>query len=392
VTMARRALVFLGATMVILCALLVLGAFVSKLAYLGVAGSALLSQYGPWLTVLPLTGVAIYLAATSRRAARSRAIFAALGFLSVVGAGIAVARMINAASGAGVSIHLGKTFSLSTVFEPAPLDATEQYGSFGAEALHVAVYRHKGTTEGLAPVLVYIHGGGFVAGARTDHAQDMRWFSEKGWLVISIDYPLSSEDRHLWDQASRDIACALVWVAQNSIRYGAEVSRLSLIGESAGGSLVLNAAYRANQGTLMSSCEGTIPHVSAVSVLYPVVDLAGIYDNPDPALGTFSRRLATYYTGGTPQQYPDRYAAVSPATHISTAAPPTFILVGTSDHLVSPEGAYAFAATAAAAGIDVRLVRFPYGEHGFDRMAGSIGNQLFRQATYDFLKSHGQAP
>jgi acetyl esterase len=392
VIVVRRALMFLGATMVIVSALLVLGGFLSTLAYLGIAGSSALSQYGPWLIVLPVMGVAIYLAATSKRAGRGTVILGGLGLLSSLGASIAVAQMIHAANGAGVSIHLGKTFSLSTVFEPVPLDATEQYGSCGPEALYVAVYRHKGPSDRLAPVLVYIHGGGFVAGARTDHAQDMQWFAEKGWLVISVDYPLSSEHRHLWDQASRDIGCALVWVAQNSARYGANASRLSLIGESAGGSLVLNAAYWANQGTLPSSCEGSVPHVSAVSVLYPVVDLANIYANPDPALGSFSRRLATYYTGGTPQQYPERYAAVLPAAHISTAAPPTFMLVAANDHLVPPEGAYAFAKTAAAAGIDVRLVRFPYGEHGFDRMAGSIGNQLFRQATYDFLKSHGQAP
>jgi len=391
-SMARRALSYLGAMLVIVSALIVLGGLVPKLPYLGVAGSAVLSPYGPWMIVLPFTGIACVVLATSVRRSRSTAILTGIGLMAAIGASVAVVRMVNAASGAGVSIHLTKAFSLSTVFEPVPLDATEQYGSYGQEVLRVAVYRPTGRSDRPAPVLVYVHGGGFVAGARTDHAQDMKWFAERGWLVISVDYPLSSEQRHLWDQASRDIGCSLDWVARNSPRYGADASRLSLIGEFAGGSLVLNVAYMANQGTLLSSCGGTVPHVSAVSALYPVVDLAGIYANPDAALGSFSRRLAIDYTGGVPEQYPDRYAAVSPATHISPAAPPTFILVGTSDHLVPPQGAYDFAARAAAAGIEAHLVRFPYGEHGFDRMAGSIGNQLFRQATYNFLCSHGQAP
>jgi acetyl esterase len=389
---ARCALAILGATFVIISALIVIGGFIPKLAYLGVAGSSMLSQYGPWMIVVPLIGVACVALATSVRRSTSAAIVAAIGLLAVIGANVAVIQMVNAASGAGVPIHLGSAFNLSTVFEPVPLDATEEYGSYGLEALKVAIYRPTRHSDHPAPVLLYVHGGGFVAGSRTDHAQDMKWFAEKGWLVISVDYPLSSEQRHLWDQASRYIGCSLVWVARNSLRYGADASRLSLIGESAGGSLVLNAAYMANQGTLLSSCGGTIPHVSAVSALYPVVDLAGVYANPDLALGSFSRRLAIYYTGGYPEQYPDRYAAVSPSTHINSAAPPTLVFVGTSDHLVPPEGAYAFASRAEAAGIQIRLVRFPYGEHGFDRMAGSIGNQLFRKATYDFLCSHGQVP
>jgi acetyl esterase len=388
----RRALVFFGAATIILCALSVLGGFAPNLAYVGVIGSSLLSQGGPWLIVVPLLGAVCIIVAASVRRSRSTVIFAAIGVLAALGAGVAVMQMAGAASAAGASIHLASALSLSTVFEPVPNHATEQYGSYGQAALNVTIYRPTAHSGNSVPVLVYVHGGGFVAGARTDHAQDMEWFAERGWLVISVDYPLSSEQRHLWDQARRYIACSLAWVAQNSQRYGADASRLSLIGESAGGSLVLNAAYMANQDNLPSSCEGTVPHVSAVCLLYPVVDLAGVYANPDPALGSFSRRLATSYTGGTPQEYPDRYAAVSPSTHISTMAPPTLIIVGASDHLVPPEGAYAFAASATEAGVEVRVVRFPFGEHGFDLLAGSIGNQLFRQSTYEFLKRHGQAP
>jgi acetyl esterase len=387
----RRVVVFFGAATVILCALSVLGGFAPKLAYLGVVGSSLLSQGGPWLVVAPLFGVGCTVAASVRRS-RSTVIFAGIGALAAIGAGVAMMQMASAASAAGASIDLGSALSVSTVFKSVPSDATEQYGSHGQEVLKAAVYRPTRRSENLAPVLVYVHGGGFIAGARTDHAQDMKWFAERGWLVISVDYPLSSEQRHLWDQASRYIGCSLGWVARNSQRFGGDASRLTLIGESAGGNFVLNAAYMANQGALQSSCEGTIPHVSAVSALYPVVDLAGIYENPDLALGSFSRRLATYYTGGTPQQYPERYAAVSPSTHISATAPPTLIIVGASDHLVPPEGAYAFAASATEAGVEVRVVRFPFGEHGFDLLAGSIGNQLFRQVTFEFLKRHGQGP
>jgi acetyl esterase/lipase len=209
---------------------------------------------------------------------------------------------------------------------------------------------------------------------------------------IAVDYTLSSEQVHLWNLTIRQIGCSLAWVARNSARYGGDAGRLSLFGDSAGGNLVINAGYMANQRTLRSSCGGKVPHVATVVAMYPVVDVAASKDNADALLGAFARYLTAAYTGGTPRQYPDRYAAVSSATHINPAAPATLIIVGTNDHLVSPEGAYAFADKARTAGIEVRLVRFPHGEHGFDAVDGGIGDQLARQATYMFLKAHGQAP
>jgi acetyl esterase/lipase len=145
-------------------------------------------------------------------------------------------------------------------------------------------------------------------------------------------------------------------------------------------------------GTLESSCGGPRPVVSAVSALYPVVDVAGFYDNGDRALGAVSRDMAAAYTGGSPQEFPPRYAAIASATHISPAAPPTLILMGADDHLVPTEGTYRFVDQARAAGVDVELVAVPYADHVFDGRTGSIGQQAYRQLTLKRLRDHGQAP
>jgi acetyl esterase/lipase len=102
--------------------------------------------------------------------------------------------------------------------------------------------------------------------------------------------------------------------------------------------------------------------------------------------------MSERYTGGSPEQYPDRYAVVNSATHISAAAPPTLLIVPEADHLVAPDAAYEFNAQVQAAGVATRLIRMPYAEHAFDLTSGSIGDQLVRQSTLRFLEEHGLKP
>ena len=132
--------------------------------------------------------------------------------------------------------------------------------------------------------------------------------------------------------------------------------------------------------------------VRSVSALYPVVDPAGFFGNDTPALAGTSRAMVTAYTGGSPQQFPERYAAISSETHISPAAPPTLIIVGEADHLVPVEGTYRFTERARSAGVEVELGAVPYAHHVFDARRGSIGQQADRKLTARWLRAHGQAP
>ena len=311
--------------------------------------------------------------------------------LTIAGASIITARMTAAVEHAGADIDLVDTFGLGATASAPDAEAT--YANFDGEPLRLSIYRPAGSTaQDRAPVLVFVHGGGWVAGDRNAHSADLRWFAEQGWLTVTVDYALSTSDRHLWDVTQSQIGCALAWVADNAQRYGGDPDRLSLSGDSAGGNLAVNAAYLAAVGGLPSSCGGRVPAVDAVTALYPVVDPAGFYDNDDPALGGTARDMAGAYTGGSPQQFPQRYAAITSATHISAAAPPTLILLGEADHLVPAAGAYRFAEQAREAGVDVELVAVPYADHVFDARPGSIGQQAYRQLTARWLRSHGQAP
>jgi triacylglycerol lipase len=103
--------------------------------------------------------------------------------------------------------------------------------------------------------------------------------------------------------------------------------------------------------------------------------------------GVGARQFCTYYLGGPPQRYPDRYRAVDSGTYVSPAAPPTLVIHGDRDRLVPPQGVRAFVDKARAAGVRVELVRVPYADHAFDGFAsGSLGNQARLTVTARFLR------
>ena len=379
----------LATLLIVPVALGVIGTFLYDVPYVGLA-TAYVAWYLPWLMVVTLVGAGIALYRLCRRPDRFSAALVILAVATLVGASVIVARMTVAVERAGADIDLLDTFGIGQT-KWAPPDVEPIYSTFDGEPLRLSVYRPRGTPSH-APVLVYIHGGGWIAGDRSAHGADLRWFADQGWLTIGVDYALSSNQRHLWDLTQDQIGCALAWIADNASTYGGDASRLSLSGDSAGGNLAINAAYMAATGKLKSSCGGRLPAISAVSALYPVVDPAGFFNNDAPALAGTSREMAEAYTGGSPQQFPDRYAAISSGTYISPAAPPTLVIVGEADHLVPVEGTYRFTERVRSAGVDVELVAVPYADHVFDARRGSIGQQAYRQLTARWLEAHGQAP
>jgi acetyl esterase len=380
-----------GAALVI-CLLGLIGAHVYSLPFISPIGSTVLSVFGPWLVVVPIAIGALEIRLW--RAAHSRGIIL-LMTMAVAAAGwasVALARMVAEFHDHGVPINLIRAFGVRFL-QSSPPDDDLVYGTWQDKPLHLVVYKPRSATPGIsAPILLYIHGGGFTLGDRFESGTNLRWFADRGWLVLSIDYALSSVDRHLWDTTTSQVACAMAWTAANAARLDGDPARIALLGSSAGGNLAINAAYLANAGQIESSSGGTVPRVSAVSALYPPVDLAAAWASQVPAISDMARQFNTYYVGGSPQQFPDRYRFVASATHINAAAPPTLVIFGANDHLVPPDATDRFAQQARNAGIDVDSIRFPYGDHAFNLNQYGIGNQFYLGMTYQFLSKHGQRP
>ena len=386
-----KALKFLNYALLSLFGLAALGSFFPAIPVLGELGPIGTSTYGPWVTLISLVG-AVWLFLRWRRNRHKRTLVVALlAATAAFGFAYVQAQQIGVARANGINIDLAQAVFATSQSAPDPKPETIFYAAYDGQKLPLDIYRPKPDRRP-APIFVYVHGGGWGGQTLKQREADYRWFVARGYLVISLEYSLSTDKRNTWNIVEPQLGCALAWVGANAARHGGDTSKLALWGESAGGNLVLNISYRANAGTLKPSCPGAVPHIAATVALYPVVDPARMYRPVDPLLGPFGRMMGDHYTGGSPEKFPDRYTAIASATHINAKAPPTLLVIPEADHLVDPQAAYAFEAKARAAGIPTRLIKMPYAEHAFDLGSGSIGNQLVRQSMLRFLDEHGMRP
>src|SRR5204863_8163295 len=101
-------------------------------------------------------------------------------------------------------------------------------------------------TNGLAPCLVFLHGGGFVIGNLDSHDVVCRKLAHEGELiVISVDYRLAPE--HPFPAAPEDCITATKWVAANAKPLGVDATRIIVGGDSAGGNLAAVTALTARE-------------------------------------------------------------------------------------------------------------------------------------------------
>ena len=97
------------------------------------------------------------------------------------------------------------------------------------------------------PVVVYIHGGGWViADLDTYEASAMALAKKTGAIVASVEYRHAPE--HRFPAAHEDTFAAYQWVLENAGRFGGDPRRVAVAGESAGGNMAINVAIRARDG------------------------------------------------------------------------------------------------------------------------------------------------
>jgi acetyl esterase len=345
---------------------------------------------GPHLAFLSFLEVALATASVRRVRRRMAAATVVVATLALVVSVAITGRIVLAAGAAGGSVNpiLGLVLGSFTTPEP---DSREVYTTVAGQPQEVLIYRPTSDTTP-APVFVYIHGGGWNSGTADDSAHDLRWFADRGWLVISVEYPLATTTYPTWEVAPQTVSCALVWTAQNAARFGGDAERLVVAGDSAGGNLALNLAYSAASGHARSNCAGEVPTPNAVVVQYPVVDPQDAYDRGwgPPGEPADPKVFLAQYIGGTPQQFPDRIKAISTQTFLSDMAPQTLVIEPEKDGLIPTHAVINFVAKARAAGIELTLVEVPFADHGYDRMAAnSIGNQARLTITQRYLDSRG---
>lgn len=371
--------------LIVPCLIILFGAMVPVVPWLRIYAVSIIPNHSPWLAFCSLAGIFIGMLAHIRRRTRISLALVGVGGIATVAAAVVMLHLFAVGYRNGVWSYPIQALSLRDFGEGAAPDESRVYARPDGVPLSLDIYRPAGRARGaLSPVMVAVHGGGFFEGSRTFGAANLRWYADRGWTVISIDYRLADATHPTWNVAVNDVRCALAWTAAHADELGVDINRLTLSGGSAGGSLSLAAAYAPDAARPDPACGPHLPRVAAVVVKVPLIDPVDSWNRPGE-LRDLQRSYLTRYLGGSPQQYPARYAAVDLRRLIAPGNPPTLILGGANDPLVSPEPARDFTRRATAAGNNVRLILFPYSGHDFNTTYGSITNQAMLQITAQFM-------
>ncbi|WP_371749925.1 alpha/beta hydrolase [Streptomyces sp. NBC_01283] len=144
-------------------------------------------------------------------------------------------------------------------------EAAEAASTVLAGSVPARVYRPQATTP--APTVVYLHGGGWIAGDLDTHDVHARTLCrDLDAVVVSVDYRLAPE--HPFPAALEDAYTALTWVARHVEAFGGDPARLAVGGDSAGATLSAVCAQQAHAGGLS---------LAAQLLVYPSTDMAGAY-------------------------------------------------------------------------------------------------------------------
>jgi acetyl esterase/lipase len=378
--------------MVLPCLLILIGAVVPIIPWFRIYALGVVPNHTSWLFLWGIAALLIGLLANSLFKSRAAIALVATAVVTILATTWVMLHLLYIAQVNGARINVVRALELREVRDGARPDESRIYSRPGGEDLWLDIYHPARAPAGtLSPVLIAVHGGGFFQGSRTSGAANQRWFADHGWTVISIDYRLARDDRPTWNLATRDVQCALAWTVANAAALRIDLDRVTLTGGSAGGSLAMAAGYLANARRTDPECGPALPHIAVVVAKAPLIDVIGSWYYASE-LRDEQRSYLTRYIGGSPRDYPERYAAIDLRHFQFPSNPPTLILGGASDPLLSAEAGGDFVRKGNAAGLEVHQILFPYSGHDFNTTYNSITNQAMRQIIAQFIVDHGAGP
>ena len=254
----------------------------------------------------------------------------------------------------------------------------------GAEGdVRVIVYKPRKLIAPI-PLLLHLHGGGFVFGtADMSDPSHRAWAESASCIVASVDYRLAPETRY--PGALDDCFAALKWVYANAVRLGVDPARIAIHGESSGGGLAAALALRARD-------EGG-PPIAFQLLIYPMLDdRTGATRAAPPFGGEFiwtaaDNRFAWEAVLGVPPGSAtgiSPYAAPARATDLS-GLPPTLMATAALDIFIEENLDYA--RRLLAAGVPTELIVAPGAYHGFDTLnSNAVVSRTFTARCMEALR------
>lgn len=280
---------------------------------------------------------------------------------------------LQSAFESNVDVNQG-AFSALSLFKSSKEIAPQSiaYKKIAGEMLSIDFYRSSAT--GKRPCVLVIHGGSWSSGDSKQLPELNSYLAEQGYHVASVNYRKAPAFQN--PAPVEDVKDAMAFLKSRSEEFHIDTNQFVLLGRSAGGQIALLAAYSLHN-----------PSIKGVIDFYGPADMVWGYSLPSNPLVMDSRGVMERYLGGTYSKVPQNYEASSPILFADRQSPPTLMIHGDNDVLVSPVHSRKLNEKLQQNGVKHYLLRLPWGVHGFDYNLNGPGGQLSTYAVTYFLKS-----
>jgi acetyl esterase/lipase len=228
-----------------------------------------------------------------------------------------------------------------------------EYKNINGKSLQLDLYK-PANLKNPAPLLVFIHGGAWKSGKRSDYLVYLVDFAKRGYVTATVSYRLLNDGPYPF--CAEDIRDAVGWFFRNGEKYGYDPDRIALIGGSAGGHLAMLGGY--GWGKTEEGADSSNHKIKAVVDIYGPADLTTEYARNHP--------LVTSLIARSFKESPELYLKASPVSYLDKNDPPTLILHGTSDRLVPVSQSDDLKERLDSLGIPCEYYRLPLWPHTLD--------------------------
>ncbi|HET7531408.1 MAG TPA: alpha/beta hydrolase [Mycobacteriales bacterium] len=237
------------------------------------------------------------------------------------------------------------------------------YVGDGAVRHRLDIYRPRDPAKTGLPVIVQVHGGGWVIGRKDEQGLPlMTHLASRDWVCVAPNYPLSP--KATWPEHLIALKRALAWVREHIEDYGGDPSFVAVTGGSAGGHLAAMLALTQNEPRYQPGFETADTSVQACVPFYGAYDLANVLDT------RAGKQRADYFLNRMLFKSADPRVAedATPLLHVAGAdLPPFFVIHGTRDSLVPVAEARELVRRLREAGTaPVAYAELPGAQHAFD--------------------------
>lgn len=263
---------------------------------------------------------------------------------------------------------------------------------------------------GARPLVIYVHGGGWMAGGPRRSAAYADWpkvlaaLAARGYVVATVSYRFSREAP--FPAAIQDVKAAIRWLRAHADGYHIDPARAAIWGQSAGGHLAALAGVSCGVAALEPGAR-TVPKAGNVETVastvagaetasdcvQAVVSWFGIYDfdalaaSPAGAAGT--PNAANLFLGCAEGACTtEQRQAASPTRYVDRSDPPMLLMHGSDDHTVPENQTEIFDAALRKAGVSVRKIVVPGADHSWISATPEATRAASRQAlreSIDFI-------